>query len=136
MSASALDFFLLGSPPSPYVPASDVQFFVGLDGLNIGLVFPASLMMACAILLAGPLRATPVFERDILPLFTKSCLGCHGGLKQKGGLDLRPSPFQLNRGRGARVRCGSNALAGGADGRLCFLLGGKGGVDLCREGGP
>ncbi|MFO0864459.1 MAG: DUF1553 domain-containing protein [Gemmataceae bacterium] len=29
------------------------------------------------------------FERDVLPNLTKQCLGCHGGLRQKGGLDLR-----------------------------------------------
>ena len=30
-----------------------------------------------------------LLERDVLPILTKNCLGCHGGLKQEGGLDLR-----------------------------------------------
>jgi hypothetical protein len=39
---------------------------------------------------ATHLRADEVrFEHDVLPILTKQCLGCHGGLRQKGGLDLR-----------------------------------------------
>jgi len=30
----------------------------------------------------------PVFTRDILPIFQKSCLDCHGGEKPKGGLSV------------------------------------------------
>jgi hypothetical protein len=39
-----------------------------------------------------------LFERDILPLLTKNCLGCHGGLKQEGKLDLRTLPSMLKGG--------------------------------------
>jgi mono/diheme cytochrome c family protein len=48
---------------------------------------------------AGPLAATPpplpreaprapAFEKDVLPIFTKNCLRCHGAKARKGGLDL------------------------------------------------
>lgn len=33
--------------------------------------------------------AEPLFERDVLPILTKNCLGCHGGLRQRGGLEMR-----------------------------------------------
>jgi hypothetical protein len=53
------------------------------------------------------LVATPLFERDILPLFTKHCLVCHGGLKQKGGLDMRTIPALLKGGEsGAALKPG------------------------------
>ncbi len=32
---------------------------------------------------------SPVFERDVLPILSAHCLSCHGGLHQKGKLDLR-----------------------------------------------
>jgi mono/diheme cytochrome c family protein len=40
----------------------------------------------------------PLLERDILPILTKQCLGCHGGLRQKGNLDLRTIPAMLKGG--------------------------------------
>jgi hypothetical protein len=53
------------------------------------------------------LFATPLFERDILPLFTKHCLVCHGGLNQKGGLDMRTIPALLKGGEsGAALKPG------------------------------
>lgn len=33
--------------------------------------------------------AAPLFERDVLPILNAHCLSCHGGLHQKGKLDLR-----------------------------------------------
>lgn len=44
-----------------------------------------------------------LFERDVLPLLTKKCLGCHGGLRQKGKLDLRTIPLMLKGGRSGPV---------------------------------
>src|SRR5262249_22652972 len=43
-------------------------------------------------LLASPTLAhagEALFETDVLPVLAKNCLGCHGGLRQRGGLDLR-----------------------------------------------
>ena len=39
-----------------------------------------------------------LLERDVLPILTKNCMGCHGGLHQKGGLDLRTLPAMLKGG--------------------------------------
>ncbi len=50
----------------------------------------------------------PLFETDVLPLLTKRCLGCHGGLRKKGKLDLRTIPAMLAGGRsGAAVISGN-----------------------------
>ena len=61
----------------------------------------------CAIGLPIVFLATPVpgnaqeslLERDVLPILTKQCLGCHGGLRQKGGLDMRTIPLMLKGGK-------------------------------------
>src|SRR4051812_26243272 len=53
------------------------------------------LPLAGALLLVVLASPPPVgaeeslLESDVLPILTKNCLGCHGGLRQKGGLDLR-----------------------------------------------
>lgn len=50
---------------------------------------------------------TVTFEQDILPVLTKQCLGCHGGLRQKGGLDMRTIPLMLKGGKnGPAVKSG------------------------------
>ena len=40
-----------------------------------------------------------LLERDVLPILTKQCLGCHGGLRQQGKLDLRTIPAMLKGGK-------------------------------------
>jgi mono/diheme cytochrome c family protein len=64
--------------------------------------------------------ATPVaawaqeslLERDVLPILAKQCLGCHGGLRQKGGLDLRTIPLMLKGGKsGPAVKSGDAAAS-------------------------
>lgn len=45
----------------------------------------------------------PLFERDILPVLTKHCLGCHGGLRQFGKLDMRTLPAILAGGESGAV---------------------------------
>jgi hypothetical protein len=55
--------------------------------------------LALALLPVPAARADdPLLERDVLPVLTKQCLGCHGGLRQKGGLDLRTIPAMLKGG--------------------------------------
>ncbi len=48
-----------------------------------------------------------LLERDVLPILTKNCLGCHGGLRQKGGLEMRTIPAMLKGGKaGPAVKVG------------------------------
>ena len=69
-----------------------------LDSLSLrGSRFVAALVAALAFV--QPTRADEaLLERDVLPILTKQCLGCHGGLRQKGGLDLRTIPLMLKGG--------------------------------------
>jgi mono/diheme cytochrome c family protein len=71
------------------------------------------LALAFFLALAASVRAqdaktpSPTFEHDILPVLTKQCLGCHGGLRQKGGLDMRTVPLMLKGGKnGPAVKTG------------------------------
>ena len=62
------------------------------------------------VFLASPALARgdeSLLERDVLPILTKNCLGCHGGLRQKGKLDLRTVPAMLKGGKsGPAVKAG------------------------------
>jgi hypothetical protein len=62
-------------------------------------------------LLAAPLaHAAPLLESDVLPILAKSCMGCHGGLRQKGKLDLRTVPAMLKGGKsGPSIKPGDPA---------------------------
>ncbi|MEO1997029.1 MAG: c-type cytochrome domain-containing protein, partial [Planctomycetaceae bacterium] len=54
---------------------------------------------ALVLILAGLATAVraedPLLESDVLPILTKNCMGCHGGLRKQGGLDLRTVPAML-----------------------------------------
>jgi len=57
-------------------------------------------MKFAALLLATSLEPLlgaegPLLESDVLPILTKNCMGCHGGLRKEGGLDLRTVPAIL-----------------------------------------
>ena len=57
--------------------------------------------IALLVASSGPvLRAeAPLLESDVLPILTKNCMGCHGGLHKEGGLDLRTVPAMLSGGQ-------------------------------------
>lgn len=67
--------------------------------LRLSLIAIA-LMAACGSL---SLAAEPLLERDVLPILTRHCLGCHGGLRQFGKLDLRTLPSMLAGGESGTV---------------------------------
>lgn len=53
------------------------------------------------------LAEEPLLERDVLPILTKNCMGCHGGVRQQGGLDVRTLPAMLEGGEsGAAIEPG------------------------------
>ncbi len=56
------------------------------------------------ILLQGKSAASELtFERDVLPILNAHCLQCHGGLQQKGKLDLRSLAGITTGGRGGKA---------------------------------
>ena len=59
-----------------------------------------AIMAALPGVSAEETREAPLLERDVLPILQKNCMGCHGGLKQKRGLDLRTLPAMLKGGKG------------------------------------
>ena len=64
---------------------------------RVGLLLASGCLVAAS---SGSVHADEesLLERDVLPILTKNCLGCHGGLKQEGGLDLRTMPAMLKGG--------------------------------------
>jgi mono/diheme cytochrome c family protein len=57
-----------------------------------------ALMLLAASLGSVTGAEAPLLESDILPILTKNCMGCHGGLRKRGGLDLRTVPTMLSGG--------------------------------------
>ena len=56
-------------------------------------------MLVLGILASQFVGAGPLLEQDVLPILQKNCMGCHGGLIQKGELDLRSLPLMLKGGK-------------------------------------
>src|ERR1700675_3023632 len=72
--------------------------------LTIHVIALLIMFLASPVLVRGQ---ESLLERDVLPILTKQCLGCHGGLRQKGGLDLRTMAAMLKGGRsGPAVKSG------------------------------
>ncbi|MCP5539343.1 MAG: PSD1 domain-containing protein [Akkermansiaceae bacterium] len=74
------------------------------------------------LLAAGSFRATAAelppaaerfdFQRDIRPLFSKNCVGCHGARKQKGGFRLDSVEYLLKGGEnGSAIERGNSAAS-------------------------
>jgi hypothetical protein len=55
------------------------------------------------------------FERDVLPVLAAHCLTCHGGIRQRGGLDLRTPESVLTGGKS-----GTAIVAGSAEKSLLW----------------
>lgn len=72
--------------------------------------FSTGLVVASIAIVLAPvpgMAQESLLERDVLPILTKQCLGCHGGLRQKGGLDMRTIPAMLKGGKaGPAVKAG------------------------------
>ena len=66
------------------------------DWTGVSRLLPVGLLAVLVPLVA---RADePLLERDVLPILTKNCMGCHGGLRREAGLDLRTLPGMLKGG--------------------------------------
>jgi hypothetical protein len=71
---------------------------IGRLQLRLALIALAQMLVLGTVARAAePIlgREDPLLERDVLPVLTKHCLGCHGGLRQFGKLDLRTLPAML-----------------------------------------
>ena len=64
-------------------------------GFSFLCVVSTGLALALAEFAATVRADDPLLETDVLPILTKNCMGCHGGLRKQGGLDLRTIPAML-----------------------------------------
>lgn len=88
------------------ISASGLLFVLSLTGLT------ATYQRATA---AEQPEKAPLFERDVLPIFTAHCFKCHGMEARKAGLDLRTPPLVF---RGADK--GPVVVEGSADQSLLY----------------
>ena len=80
-------------------------------------MFLVGLVAVSALPLFGTVTRAdePVFERDVLPVLAAHCLTCHGGIRQRGGLDLRTPESVLTGGKS-----GTAIVAGSAEKSLLW----------------
>ena len=77
------------------------------------MVFGPALSSVCY----GAEKEEVFWSSHIRPLFKNHCLKCHGGVKQKGGLDLRTLASTLKGGES-----GSPVLSGNPEGSLLYQV--------------
>ncbi|HUG80564.1 MAG TPA: PSD1 and planctomycete cytochrome C domain-containing protein [Bryobacterales bacterium] len=67
-----------------------------------------AIAIGLALSAAPCVGAAPDFERDLLPIFSRRCLGCHGEEMRMGNLDLR-TPAAISKGgsKGPAIAAGS-----------------------------
>ena len=65
-------------------------------------VFTAATFYTLGVVCLAAQTPSVTFEKDVLPIFTKSCLGCHGAAMQMGDLDLR-TPASIQKGGKSKV---------------------------------
>src|SRR5688572_17719388 len=57
--------------------------------------FGLGLLVLALMPVAGAESSSPQFQRDVLPIFQKSCAGCHGPKARMAGLDLHEASLVL-----------------------------------------
>jgi mono/diheme cytochrome c family protein len=58
-------------------------------------IFLATIVLAFAVVAPSAAAEGPVFEKDVLPIFTKYCFNCHGKSSPQLGLDLRTARLAM-----------------------------------------
>lgn len=67
-----------------------------------------AIAIGLALFAAPCVGATPDFQQDLLPIFSRRCLGCHGEEMQMGNLDLRtPAAIRKGGSKGPAIAAGS-----------------------------
>src|SRR5579871_6422241 len=59
------------------------------------LIWCSSLMVCSALISRAQSGPALKFEKDVLPIFTQYCFGCHGKTSPQLGLDLRTAASTL-----------------------------------------
>src|SRR3954467_10750121 len=70
-----------------------IPFWSTMDRRTNLVVVLAGLASAYQLAAADQAPKTPLFERDVFPIFTARCFKCHGLEARKSGLDLRTPPL-------------------------------------------
>jgi hypothetical protein len=65
-------------------------------------VFTAATFYTLGVVSLAAQTPSVTFEKDVRPIFTKSCLSCHGAAMQMGDLDLR-TPASILKGGKSKV---------------------------------
>src|ERR1700690_4340742 len=79
-------------------------------------VFTAATLYTLAVVSLAAQTPSVTFEKDVLPIFTKSCLGCHGAAMQMGDLDFS-TPASIQKGGKSKVPA---VVKGSADKSLLY----------------
>src|SRR5262249_60076973 len=74
---------------------SAVGYLVKMGKAAWGRRFPLPFSLLWMAFVARADSNAPVFEKDILPIFTEYCFTCHGQSSPKLGLDLRSAATTL-----------------------------------------
>ena len=69
----------------------------------------------------GPIPEKPDFQRDIAPIFERSCVKCHGPEKRKGGLRLDAKRYAMKGGESGPIA----VVPGDAQKSLVYTMAGK-----------
>ncbi|MFM7073574.1 MAG: c-type cytochrome domain-containing protein, partial [Planctomycetota bacterium] len=79
-----------------------------MSTMDLQSILPRAMTLFLASVATATAADPPLLERDVLPILTKHCMGCHGGLRKFGGLDLRTLPTMLAGGEsGPAITSGS-----------------------------
>ena len=118
MTISKLTRFGRGSLSGGNDPTAENPYRRTAGKLQTALLTPSASMLM--ILFASPFAATasddpPLFEDDVLPIFTKYCFNCHGKSSPQVGLDLRTARLTM---RGSQN--GPVVVAGSPDASLLW----------------
>jgi len=66
-------------------------------------IFLATIVLAFAVVAPSAAAEGPVFEKDVLPIFTKYCFNCHGKSSPQLGLDLRTARLAIRGSQNGKV---------------------------------